>query len=82
MALVTLHTRVFGVIEVGLRHPPVHQDRVRDDRPGARHFHLVTKSASGKVRARHRGILALRLIGAGLEKDRSLEFLVAAELGA
>ena len=80
MAIVTFHARVLRVIELGLRHPAVDQNRRGHDGPPLDRLHLVTKRAARKVCAVQRRRLPLRFVGIRLEKNRPLYFFVAPKL--
>ena len=74
---------MFRVIEIGLRHPAIDQNRLRDHRRPVRDgFHFVTKSAAGEVTARGRAHSRLRLVRIFGEENRALELVAGMKLVA
>jgi len=72
---------MFGVIEVRLRHPMIDQNRFRDCRDTVRGgFHFMTKCTAGKIHARGRVHILLRLVGILGEENCALELVTGMKL--
>ena len=64
---------MFGVIEIGLRHPAIHKNRFDNSGRGVSSLlDFMTKGTASEVGSRRRCHLPLRFVGIGREKHRSL----------